>query len=100
MMSIRIADDLAVWWPIKVSVPRDGGKPEQVTIEIKFRIAKISDAASKTAREMLLEDVLDWRGIEDEFSRENLERALDYAFWWEALELGLTECSKGAPAKN
>lgn len=102
---LRIADDLAVWWPVKIPFPRDEGKPETLEIKVRFRVAKVSDVKGPL-RDLLTTHVLDWAGIGDAegkplpFSAEALANVLDYPFMSNAIENALAECSRGAPAKN
>lgn len=111
---LRIAQELVVWWPIKVKVPKgDGsGKTDVFKAEVKYRLMKRSDARRLKDMEadeidaLLSEHVLDWKGFADEdgndlsYSREALEAVRDIPYIDQAITLGLFEASNGAASKN
>ena len=66
-MQLKIAE--AVWWPVVIEVPADGGKVQRLEVEGKFKLYRDDEYAELMRRpqgELLSEVLQDWRGIKDE----------------------------------
>jgi hypothetical protein len=120
----RLAKNREVLWPIRVSVPIDGGV-ETAELSIRYRLLTRSELAAlgdrlKAATSegestvslmgvldgLLSERITGWEGLAGEdgaplaFTPEHLAAVLDVPYLREAIEAGLYAASRGALAKN
>jgi hypothetical protein len=95
-MALTLKATHEYWWPVKVSVPADGGKFEARTFEARFTLLaqeRFDDLAPASDAAVLNAAVIGWRGIQDEdgaevaFSAEALSQALQVPY----LRAGLIE---------
>ena len=98
-----------VWWPVTVTVPKDGGGVTRHTFECEFELLKQSEfdevySGGGTDRELLLRVTSGWRKYADEegndvpFTREALEAEIDTPFVRNALVAAYLQLSQGREA--
>ena len=69
MSNFRFVKNAAVWWPVTVDVPADGGTVEQKRFELKFKRLKVSEIEEIRQLgnvDFVLRTAVDWRGLDDE----------------------------------
>lgn len=119
-----------VLWPVTLSIPRDDGSGEvdNVSIKVRFKLLDRSEmaelmtrageysesiTAAQIADDMALSDrdlcsrITGWEGVVDAdsgepipYSPENAAALININYVRAAIDAGLWEASRGAPAKN
>lgn len=85
MSNFRFVKNAAVWWPVTIDVPTDGGTVEQQRFELKFKRMTVPESQGLNdlnAIDFLKAVAIDWRGVEDDgkpvpFTPENAVLLLD-----------------------
>jgi hypothetical protein len=86
MSNFRFVKNAAVWWPVRWQLAIDGGRTEEVSIELKFQRVRVSEIEEIRALEnvdFVLRTAADWRGVLDEagkpapFERELVGQLMD-----------------------
>lgn len=117
----KLAQTDTFWWPVKVSLPTDGGKYEQHSFSVRFGrmsqerlmrayadIARAPDLIEHCARERALarEVVKEWRDVHGpdgqplDFNEANLDMVLDVALVQAAILNSYGDALKNASRKN
>jgi hypothetical protein len=126
-MSCVFSADREVDWPVKISVPADGGATDEHEITARLKLASGDEftqiraavvqsmfragqgegsAPSQTERDRLAKYVIDWDGIETEDGEpipcndETRLALLDIPYLYTAFSAALMQASSGARAKN
>ena len=103
-----------IWWPVKVSVPLDGGGVEQQDFEARFVLigdkayqALVQKHGALQVDKPLLRQVFrEWRGVKDNakqdlpVSDEARDALIDITCVRIALTRAYLEAERGGPAKN
>ena len=63
-----LSADRAIWWPVTIKVPQDGGSFADHEISVRFRLLPREQIEAGTSSETtLLERVVaDWQGVQSE----------------------------------
>jgi hypothetical protein len=96
-------------WPVRVSIPRDGGVASKVTFHASFRVLpqdRLDELASASDADWAEAIVAGWDGVADEdgatieFSPEALARMVQIVYVREAIRLAYFDCMNGRAVKN
>jgi hypothetical protein len=99
----------SVKWPVKVSVPSDGGTFETQTFQGVFKLVgrkEIMDLADNGDEALITQVLEGWEEIEDEtgkeisFTKKNLKDFMDDHHWTRGVVKALMEMVDEAPSKN
>ncbi len=89
---MKLFNNLTFWWPVRVSLPGEGGEPVAQTFDAKFRYLTTSQLEALKVRvladnvsdtELAAELIVGWRGVlhvdgsDVPFSRKELTRLLE-----------------------
>lgn len=109
----KLTDQATVKWPVRVQIPRDGGRSTQATFSAEFRllpqeeVQRLVDAgAENTDNTLLREAVVDWADVADEsgepleFTTDNLDRMLRVTYVRVAMVAAFFEAQTGGRRKN
>src|SRR5687768_9354403 len=105
---LRLLDpEEPVLWPVKVYYPSDegDGAVKHETIKVLFKTAKTSQLNGDELS-LLRDHVKGWENIVDQhgnavaYSPDMLNALLEVPYLAVAFMVGLTQCSRGYPAKN
>lgn len=94
-------------WPVKVSVPVDGGDAKVFEFNAHFRLLPLSEATEQSAdQEFLARVLVGWDGVQDEagnaleFSDEARTKLCDISYAKAGILAAYFECSAGSARKN
>ena len=96
-------------WPVKVNIPRDGGKVTSTTFYALFLVLdqdELEEASNGSDLQFAQAVIKGWDGVGDElgdelpFTAENLERLVKISYFREGLRFAYFDCINGRAAKN
>jgi hypothetical protein len=93
-------------WPVTVQVPLDGGKSEEQTFQVRFRLvddeelAQLGDGVEAQKKALRKVVVGFGKGEAETFSAETLEKMLARAYVRSGLNRAYGQFVLGIPAKN
>jgi hypothetical protein len=99
----------AVWWPVTINVPADGGTVTEHKIQVKFELIpqdEFDSLAQQGDINLLQRFVKDWQDISNEndeplpFNDENSALLFKVPYLRSAFIYGYMNAVSGAPSKN
>jgi hypothetical protein len=96
-----LKDPLAVWWPVKITVPTASGEPEHHEIKLQYRVPLDLRAEGPLSQAPLADLIIGWEGVADhtgaplEFTEDHKAALLANPFVFRAAGAGLAAIYAG-----